>query len=64
MSESSVSFPGPLSRCKQARNDVSEKVRHAEFGHVNPAASMVSLSTVGHVGPTYILRKPNRSGIL
>lgn len=28
-------------------NDVSEKVRHSEFGHVNPAMSMDSLSTVG-----------------
>ena len=32
------------------------------LGHVNQAMSMQSLSTVGHVGPTYILREPNRSG--
>jgi hypothetical protein len=32
------------------------------LGHANPTVSMDSMSTVGHVGPTYILRVPVRSG--
>ncbi len=36
IAESSVPLPGPLSRCKRERNDVSENVT-MPLGHVNPS---------------------------